>query len=121
MLHPDVSRVSAGSLTQTFLTGVVGTLPLALAVLVWLVNLIHDIAGPNSLCGKVLTSARMSVVACDKTAYVIGLVGAFVMVLPADLCMLIGKLLVVGITLWLLFRMTRLIDLFGSSSAKLED
>ena len=82
MPRPDVSPVGAGRLTQTFLTGVVGILPLALtlAVLVWLVNLIHDIAGPNSLCGRVLTSAGMSVVACDITAYIIGLVGAFVMV-----------------------------------------
>ena len=41
--------------------------------------------------------------------------------LLADLCTLIGELLVVGITLWLLFRITRSIDLFGSSSATLED
>lgn len=82
MPSSDIGRASAARLTQTFLTGVVGMLPLALtlAVLVWLVNLIHGIAGPNSLCGKVLTSAGMSVVACDLTAYILGLLGALVMV-----------------------------------------
>lgn len=75
-------RFSFERLTQTFLTGVVGILPLALtlAVLIWLVKTLHDLAGPASLCGKVLTSAGMSVVACDVTAYVIGLICALLLV-----------------------------------------
>ncbi len=75
-------RYSPERLTQTFLTGVVGILPLALtlAVLVWLIRLLHDLAGPASLCGKVLTSAGMSVVACDLTAYIIGLIGVLILV-----------------------------------------
>jgi len=63
---------------QTFVTGVIGILPLALtlAVLGWLVNLIHDLAGPESMCGRVMRSVGMSLVACDVLAYVIGLIGA---------------------------------------------
>lgn len=78
----DDSRHTLERFTQTFLTGVVGILPLALtlAVLIWLINLLHDLAGPASLCGKVLTSAGMSVVACDLTAYIIGLIGALILV-----------------------------------------
>ena len=46
-----VSRLQ--HLTQTFLTGVVAVLPLALTVIVlaWVVGLVHDLAGPSSLCG----------------------------------------------------------------------
>jgi uncharacterized membrane protein len=69
-------------LLQTILTGVIAVWPLALtlAVLVWIVKLLHDLAGPNSLCGSVLRSAGMSVVACDVTAYILGLIGAVVSV-----------------------------------------
>lgn len=69
-------------LVQSFLTGAVGLLPLGLTfiVLAWIVSLLHDLAGPGSLCGKVLRSAGMSVVACDVTAYLIGLAGAFLLV-----------------------------------------
>ena len=64
--------------TQTFLTGVVAILPLALtvAVLLWVVGFVHNLAGPGSLCGTVLRSVGMSVVACDLTAYIIGLIVA---------------------------------------------
>jgi len=67
---------------ETFLTGVVAILPLALtvAVLAWVVGLVHDLAGPSSLCGKALRSVGMSVVACDVTAYIIGLVSALLLV-----------------------------------------
>lgn len=69
-------------LTQTFLTGVVAALPLALtaAVLLWVVRFVHDLAGPDSLCGTVFKSVGMSVVACDLTAYVIGLISALLLV-----------------------------------------
>ncbi len=71
-------RRGAERAMQTFLTGVIGILPLALtlAVLAWLVKFLHDLAGPSSLCGRVMRSVGMSVVACDMTAYVIGLIGA---------------------------------------------
>jgi uncharacterized membrane protein len=67
---------------RTFLTGVVAILPLALtvAVLIWVVTLVHDLAGPTSLCGRALRSLGMSVVACDVTAYIIGVIGAILMV-----------------------------------------
>lgn len=75
-------RLHSRHLMQTFVTGVIAVLPLALtlAVLIWIVNLLHDLAGPNSLCGGVLRSAGMSVVACEVTAYILGLVGAVVFV-----------------------------------------
>lgn len=38
--------------------------------------------------------------------------------LLADLCTLIGELVVIGITLWLLFRITRSIDSFSHSKAE---
>jgi uncharacterized membrane protein len=67
---------------QSFLTGVIGILPLGLTVIVlaWIVSLLHDLAGPASLCGQVFRSVGMSVVACDVTAYLIGLTGAFLLV-----------------------------------------
>jgi uncharacterized membrane protein len=69
-------------LVQSFLTGVVGMLPLGLTVIVlaWIVTLLHDLAGPSSLCGKVFRSVGMSVVACEVTAYLIGLTGALLLV-----------------------------------------
>ncbi len=72
----------AERLMQTFVTGVIGILPLAimLAILVWLINLLHDLAGPTSICGRVMRSVGMSIVACDVTAYLIGLIGALLAV-----------------------------------------
>lgn len=63
---------------QTFLTGVIAILPLALtfAILSWLVVLLHDLSGPSSTCGKILQSLGLSLVACELTAYLIGVVGA---------------------------------------------
>jgi uncharacterized membrane protein len=78
MLAPEDVSGRAQRTMRTFITGVIGILPLALtlAVLGWLVNFLHDLAGPTSMCGRVLRSIGMSVVACDVTAYIIGLVGA---------------------------------------------
>ena len=74
MFFPDHIRFDTKRMTQTFTTGVIAILPLAftLAVLIWLVKLIHDLAGPSSLCGSVLRSVGMSIVACDVTAYISG-------------------------------------------------
>lgn len=79
---PALHRLSFQQFLHTSLTGALAIVPLALtlAVLFWLVRLIHDLAGPNSLCGSVLRSFGMSVVACDVTAYILGLVGAVLMV-----------------------------------------
>lgn len=68
--------------TQTFLTGVIAVLPLALtfATLAWVVILLHDLSGPGSMCGRLLQSLGMSVVACELTAYLIGLMGAILAV-----------------------------------------
>ena len=72
-----LGRYNTKHVTQTFLTGVIAVLPVALtlAVLIWLVRFLHDLAGPNSLCGTVLRKAGMSVVACDVAAYIIGMIG----------------------------------------------
>lgn len=61
----------------TFVTGLIGLLPLALtlAVLVWVVRLIHDLFGPLSPFGKALMSIGMPLVACETTAYLIGILG----------------------------------------------
>jgi uncharacterized membrane protein len=81
---PDQNvRGSRGKrITQTFLTGAVAILPLALtvAILTWITSFVHDLAGPHSMCGRVLRSIGLSVVACDVTAYVIGLIAALAMI-----------------------------------------
>ncbi len=69
-------------LTQTFVAGVFGMLPFALtlAVLAWTVVFLHDLAGPQSSFGKLLRSAGLTVTACEITAYLMGLVGAVLLV-----------------------------------------
>jgi uncharacterized membrane protein len=78
MAVTGLGRARAERTLQTFATGVIGILPLALtlAVLAWMVSFLHDLAGPGSLCGRMMMSIGMSVVACDVTAYAIGLTGA---------------------------------------------
>jgi uncharacterized membrane protein len=78
MTVSELGRFNRKHMTQTFVTGVIAILPVALtlAVLIWLVRLLHDLAGPSSLCGRALRSLGMSVVACDITAYILGLIGA---------------------------------------------
>ena len=95
MFYRDHIRFDTKRLTQTFVTGVIAILPLAftLAVLIWLVKLIHDLAGPSSLCGSVLRSVGMSIVACDVTAYIIGLIGAALMILGLGAIIESGSLL----------------------------
>jgi uncharacterized membrane protein len=78
----DEKRGSWDRLTETFLAGVLGILPLALtvAVLAWVVGFVHDLAGPSSACGKLLQSVGMTVSTCELTAYVLGLITAVVLV-----------------------------------------
>jgi uncharacterized membrane protein len=65
-----------------FISGVLAILPLALtlAALAWVIVLLHDMVGPASPFGNMLRSVGMSVVACEITAYVIGLVGTVLLV-----------------------------------------
>ena len=82
MSDPPVPLSFWQRLTRTYLTGILGVLPLALtlAVLAWLVVFLHNLVGPSSSFGQLLRSAGMTVSACEATAYVIGLVGAVVLV-----------------------------------------
>lgn len=78
MPAPQEPTATWQRLTQVFITGVVAILPLALtiAVLGWIVGLVHNVAGPASMPGKFLRSIGLSVTACEATAYIIGLVVA---------------------------------------------
>jgi uncharacterized membrane protein len=69
-------------LSQTYLTGVLGLLPLALtfAILAWLVVFLHDLVGPTSFLGKKLIAAGMAATTCDVTAYFIGMAGMLLLV-----------------------------------------
>ncbi|MFT5450330.1 MAG: putative membrane protein [Gammaproteobacteria bacterium] len=61
---------------RTFLAGLLAVLPLALtlAVLVWLVDFIHDLVGPRSLFGTILGAIGLKLVASELVAYIIGAV-----------------------------------------------
>jgi uncharacterized membrane protein len=65
-------------LGQIFLTGLFCVLPLALTVfaLGWIVMFLHDLVGPRSGTGKVLRAAGMTVMACEATAYLVGMLAA---------------------------------------------
>lgn len=78
MPAPQEPTATWQRLSQVFLTGVVAILPLALtiAVLGWIVGLVYSFAGPGSICGRFFRSIGMSVVACEATAYIIGVVVA---------------------------------------------
>lgn len=79
----DINRPTAFARTsQTFITGVIGILPLALtfAVFAWTVVFLHDLAGPQSAFGNLLRRLGMSVTACEVTAYLLGLVGTMSLV-----------------------------------------
>ena len=75
-------RPMVGRASQTLISGVMGILPVALtlAVLAWVVVFLHDLVGPQSSFGKLLSSGGMSVTACEVTAYLVGLVGAILLV-----------------------------------------
>jgi uncharacterized membrane protein len=78
---PSVEAIRAtfsGRLGQIFLTGLFCVLPLALTVfaLGWVVLFLHDLVGPASGMGKMLRAAGMTVIACEATAYFIGMLAA---------------------------------------------
>lgn len=49
-------------------------------VLAWVTKFGHDLAGPKSGLGKALRSIGMTVTACEATAYILGVVGAVLLV-----------------------------------------
>jgi uncharacterized membrane protein len=67
---------------QTLVTGIFAILPLALtiAVLAWVIRFLHDLAGPQSACGRVLRSIGMTVTGCEITAYIFGVLGTVLLV-----------------------------------------
>lgn len=75
MIEPEKVTLSR-RLSQPFIAGVLGFLPLALtlAVLAWVVVFLHDLVGPGSAFGRILTSVGLSVVMCEVIAYTIGMV-----------------------------------------------
>ncbi|TWU29730.1 hypothetical protein Pla144_05090 [Bythopirellula polymerisocia] len=69
-------------ISQPFITGLIGFLPLALtlAILAWVVVFLHDLVGPKSEFGKILSKAGLNLVVCESIAYLVGLVGTLVVV-----------------------------------------
>ncbi|MCB1742275.1 MAG: DUF502 domain-containing protein [Gammaproteobacteria bacterium] len=61
-------------ISRTFVAGLVAILPLALtlALIVWLVDFIHDLLGPSSRFGRILGSIGLNFVTSDIVAYLIG-------------------------------------------------
>jgi uncharacterized membrane protein len=82
MPRANDDRSLSERITQTFITGVMGILPLAisLAVVAWVVVFLHDLVGPNSAFGRVLRNVGMTVVTCEVVAYAAGLVGTVLLV-----------------------------------------
>jgi uncharacterized membrane protein len=82
MAQPAAVSSVSQRIKQTFIAGLFAILPLALTVFViaWLIQFLHDLAGPSSMCGRVLRSIGMTVTACEITAYTFGLVGAVMLV-----------------------------------------
>lgn len=72
----------ASNIKHTLITGVFTVLPLALmvAVLVWVMNFLHDLVGPNSACGRMFRSIGLTVTACEWMAYIFGALGAVLLV-----------------------------------------
>src|SRR5262245_23692393 len=80
--------------SRPFIAGVLGILPLAitLGVLAWMVVFLHDVAGPQSVFGKLLRSIGFSVASCEVIAYLVGLVSTVALV------WVVGVLLLSGVT-----------------------
>lgn len=99
--------------TRIFITGVLALLPLALTlyVLGWVVGILHDLAGPGSSIGRLLTSAGLSLVACEITAYVLGFLGAAALVFGLGL---LGEWGLFRSWRELLDRLLRRVPMFGT-------
>ncbi len=81
-----IEKLPGSNLTQwisrPFITGVLAFLPLALtlAVFAWVVVFLHDLVGPSSGFGKILSSIGLSFVACEVIAYTLGLAGTLALI-----------------------------------------
>lgn len=77
MIQTQLKRSLSQRISQPFVTGVLGFLPLALtlAILAWVVVFLHDLVGPKSAFGRILASAGLNIVTCEVVAYTVGLVG----------------------------------------------
>jgi uncharacterized membrane protein len=67
---------------QPFITGVLCFLPLVLtlAIVAWLVVFLHDLVGPGTAFGKILSSVGLNFVGCEVVAYVVGLLGTLLII-----------------------------------------
>jgi uncharacterized membrane protein len=72
----------ANNIKHTLVTGFFAILPLALmvAVLIWVMNFLQGLVGPQSACGRMFRSIGMTVTACEWMGYVFGAVGAVLLV-----------------------------------------
>ncbi len=82
MIRTQAKRSLSQHISQPFITGVLGFLPLALtlAVFAWVVVFLHDLVGPTSAFGKILGSIGLNFVTCEVIAYTIGLLGTLALV-----------------------------------------
>lgn len=82
MIQVPAERSLSQRLSQPFIAGVLGFLPLALtlAILAWVVVFLHDLVGPGSAFGRILSSFGLTVVTCEVIAYTVGLVGTLALV-----------------------------------------
>lgn len=78
MRSPETGSSFLKNVNQTLVTGIFAILPLALmiAILVWITTFLHDLVGPNSVCGRMFQWIGLTVTACDVLAYLFGLAGA---------------------------------------------
>lgn len=82
MKKPTSGRTFPTLIGKPFIIGVLGFLPFALtlAVLAYVVVFLHDLVGPGSPFGRILSSLGLNLVACEVIAYGIGLVGTVALI-----------------------------------------
>jgi uncharacterized membrane protein len=70
------------NLKRTFIAGVLAALPLAftVAVVIWFAELVHKLAGPNSVLGKFLGSIGLRLVSSEILAYGVGVLLTFFLI-----------------------------------------
>lgn len=86
MPRPASDTIAAHAM-RALVAGVFAILPLGLtfAILAWVIKFLHDLTGPRSVCGKLLQAVGMTLTACEVTAYLIGVVGALLLVFSLGL------------------------------------
>jgi uncharacterized membrane protein len=84
MATAEMPRKSRGPaiIGQPFITGVLSFLPLGLtlAIVAWLVVFLHDLVGPGTAFGKIVSTLGLNFVGCEVVAYVVGLLGTLLMI-----------------------------------------